>query len=131
MVCQSVKGSLLFGEIFHTLGYETLPKSNEKCEDITRCIKFHTEKELVSFIQSIQSVSPIDSHLTLEPWEMPGYQSKVIMAAGCFVQGGSLELSADAPILEPYIAYIQGGLTYEHCKYAAKTCVKTLLEMKK
>lgn len=127
-ISQSIKGSLLFGKIMQDLGYETLPKAGEKCEDITRCIKFNTEKEVCDFIQNIQEVSPVDSHVKLEAWDMPGYTSKVIMAAGCFVQGASLELSADAPIVEPYIAYMQGGLTYEHCKYAAKLCVKTLKE---
>ncbi len=125
-VSQSIKGSLLFGKIMEDLGYETLPKAGTKCEDITRCIKFNTEEELCGFIQSIQEVSPVDAHVKLEAWDMPGYTSKVIMAAGCFVQGASHELSADAPICEPYIAYMQGGLTYEHCKYAAKVCVSKL-----
>ncbi len=126
-ISQSIKGSLLFGKMMENLGYETLPKAGAKCEDITRCIKFNTEEELCGFIQSIQEVSPVDAHVKLEAWDMPGYTSKVIMAAGCFVQGASLELSADAPICEPYIAYMQGGLTYEHCKYAAKTCLKKLI----
>ncbi|MFI3167873.1 MAG: methionine gamma-lyase family protein [Bacillota bacterium] len=130
-VSQSVKGSLLFGKMMEDLGYETLPKAGEKCDDITRCIKFNTEEEVCSFIQNIQEVSPVDAHVKLEAWDMPGYTSKVIMAAGCFVGGASSELSADAPIVEPYIAYMQGGLTYEHCKYAAKVCAKTLKEKRK
>ena len=75
---------------------------------------------LIKFIQNIQKNSPIDSHVDALPWEMPGYEDQVIMAAGCFVQGSSIELSADAPIKPPYIAYMQGGLTYEHCKIALK-----------
>lgn len=125
-VCQSVKGSLLFGKLVSSLGYETLPPCGEDCHDITRSIKFGNAKELVSFIQGVQEVSPVDSFLTLEPWDMPGYTSKVVMAAGCFVGGASSELSCDAPVCEPYIGYMQGGLTYEHCKYAAKVCFEKL-----
>ena len=88
--------------------------------DIIRAIKFGNEQDLVKFIQSIQKNSPIDSHVLALPWEMPGYENEVIMAAGCFVQGASIELSADAPIRPPYIAYLQGGITYEHCKIAIK-----------
>jgi len=76
----------------------------------------------------IQNVSPIDSFLTLEPWDMPGYDSKVVMAAGCFVQGASLELSADSPVKPPYVAYLQGRITYEHCKFAAINCVDAVLK---
>ena len=82
--------------------------------------KFNNEKDLISFIQTIQKNSPIDSYVDALPWDMPGYENPVIMAAGCFVQGSSIELSADAPIKPPYIAYMQGGLTYEHAKIALK-----------
>ena len=84
--------------------------------DIITAVKFGDRNKLISFIQSIQKNSPIDSFVSAEPSEMPGYKDEVIMAAGCFVQGSSIELSADAPIRPPYIAYFQGGLTYEHCK---------------
>ncbi len=117
-VLQALKGSLLFGEVLNALGYETSPSQDKMPRDIIRAIKFGNEKDLVSFIQCIQANSPIDSHVLAMPWEMPGYENKVIMAAGCFVQGSSIELSADAPIKPPYIAYLQGGLTYEHCKIA-------------
>ncbi len=119
-VLQALKGSLLFGEVLNSLGYETSPSSDKLPRDIIRAIKFGNEKELISFIQTIQANSPIDSHVLALPWEMPGYENEVIMAAGCFVQGSSIELSADAPIKPPYIAYLQGGLTYEHCKIALK-----------
>lgn len=119
-VLQAVKGSLLFGAVLGELGYETSPALDVVPNDIIRAIKFNNEKDLISFIQTIQKNSPIDSYVDALPWEMPGYEDPVIMAAGCFVQGSSIELSADAPIKPPYIAYMQGGLTYEHCKIALK-----------
>ena len=119
-VLQAVKGSMLFGKVLSELGYETSPKPNELPRDIIRAVKFGNAENLIKFIQNIQKNSPIDSHVDALPWSMPGYEDEVIMAAGCFVQGSSIELSADAPIKPPYIAYLQGGLTYEHCKIALK-----------
>lgn len=126
-VNQSVKGGFLIGKCMEKLGYENFPKLDRTPADITRAIRFDTAKQLCDFIQSVQEASPIDSFVTLEPWDMPGYDSKVIMAAGCFVEGASIELSADAPVKEPYTAYFQGGLTYEHCKYALKKMLEKLL----
>lgn len=126
-VNQAVKGSFLIGKCMETLGYENFPKLDKTPADITRAIRFDTAKQLCDFIQSVQEASPIDSFVTLEPWDMPGYDSKVIMAAGCFVEGASIELSADAPVKEPYTAYFQGGLTYEHCKYALKKILAKLM----
>lgn len=126
-VNQAIKGSLLIGKCMETLGYENFPKLDKTPADITRAIRFDTAKQLCDFIQSVQDSSPVDSFVTLEPWDMPGYDSKVIMAAGCFVDGASIELSADAPVKEPYTAYFQGGLTYEHCKYALKKILSRLL----
>ena len=126
-VNQAVKGSLLIGKCMEKLGYENFPKLDKTPADITRAIRFDTAKQLCDFIQSVQEASPVDSFVTLEPWDMPGYDSKVIMAAGCFVEGASIELSADAPVKEPYTAYFQGGLTYEHCKYALKKILAKLL----
>ncbi len=119
-VLQAIKGSMLFGKVLNCLGYETSPAVDSLPRDIIRAIKFNNEKDLIKFIQNIQKNSPIDSHVDALPWAMPGYEDEVIMAAGCFVQGSSIELSADAPIKPPYIAYMQGGLTYEHCKIALK-----------
>lgn len=119
-VLQAVKGSMLFGKVLSELGYETSPLPNEIPRDIIRAIKFGNSEDLIKFIQNIQKNSPIDSHVDAMPWAMPGYEDEVIMAAGCFVQGSSIELSADAPIKPPYIAYLQGGITYEHCKIALK-----------
>ncbi len=119
-VMQALKGSMLIGKVLSKLGYETSPEPSSIPRDIIRAIKFGNESDLIKFIQNIQKNSPIDSHVDALPWEMPGYEDQVIMAAGCFVQGSSIELSADAPIKPPYIAYMQGGLTYEHCKIALK-----------
>lgn len=126
-VNQAMKGSLLIGKCMEKLGYENFPKLEKTPADITRAIRFNTAEQLCAFIQSVQEASPVDSFVTLEPWDMPGYDSKVIMAAGCFVEGASIELSADAPVKPPYTAYFQGGLTYEHCKYALKKILNRLL----
>lgn len=120
IVMQALKGSLLFGAVLERLGYETSPKLSDKPNDIIRAIKFNDKDKLIAFIQNIQKNSPIDGFVTAMPWAMPGYNDEIIMAAGCFVQGSSIELSADAPIKPPFIAYLQGGLTYEHCKIALK-----------
>lgn len=127
-VSQAVKGSILFAYALNEAGYKTIPDPQAKCGDIIRDVVFDNEHDLIEFIRQIQLCSPVDSFAYCEPSEMPGYEDKVIMAAGCFVQGASLELSADSPIKAPYIAYLQGGLTYEHCKYAAINCLKALLK---
>jgi cystathionine beta-lyase family protein involved in aluminum resistance len=126
-VNQAIKGSLVIGKCMENLGYENFPKIEKTPADITRAIRFDTAEQLCAFIQSVQEASPVDGFVTLEPWDMPGYDSKVIMAAGCFVEGASIELSADAPVKEPYTAYFQGGLTYEHAKYALKKILAKLL----
>lgn len=126
-VSQALKGSVLFGKVFNKLGYETLPSPKEVGGDIIRSIKFNTKEELIRFCQAIQFCSPVDSFAVPEPWDMPGYSDQVIMAAGAFVQGASIELSADSPIKAPYIAYFQGGLTYEHVKIAVKKCVEYIM----
>ncbi len=127
VVNQAIKGSLVIGKCMEELGYQNFPSLDKTPADITRAIRFDTAKQLCDFIQSVQEASPVDGFVTLEPWDMPGYDSKVIMAAGCFVEGASIELSADAPVKEPYTAYFQGGLTYEHCKYALKKILSKLL----
>lgn len=120
VVKEALKGSLLFGEVLSSLGYETSPKNDKLPGDLIRAIKFNDKDKLISFIQCIQKYSPVDSFVTALPWAMPGYNDEVIMAAGCFTQGSSIELSADAPIRPPFIAYMQGGLTYEHLKIVLK-----------
>ena len=128
VVAQSLKGGLLIGRCMERLGYRNFPATDKPLADITRAIRFNTEKELCDFIQSVQDVSPVDSFVKLEPWDIPGYDDKVIMAAGTFVAGASIELSADAPIRKPYTAYFQGGLTYEHCKLACRAVLEKLLK---
>lgn len=127
VVLQAVKGSLLIGKCMEMLGYENFPKFGRKLSDITRAIRFDTKEQLCAFISSVQAASPVDAFAVCEPCDMPGYDAQVIMAAGCFVDGASIELSADAPIREPYTAYFQGGLTYEHCKYALKKILAKLI----
>ena len=127
VVAQALKGALLIGQCMAELGYENYPALDRLPPDITRAVRFDTEKQLTDFIQSVQDVSPVDSFVTLEAWDMPGYDCKVIMAAGTFNSGASIELSADAPIREPYVAYFQGGLTYEHCKLAVREILKKLI----
>ena len=117
-VAQALKGAALFAWCYDALGYDVMPKANDMRYDITQSIKLKGEREVVEFCKSIQRNSPVDAHVVPEPWDMPGYKDKVIMAAGTFVQGASIELSADAPIREPYIVYMQGGLTYAHIKIA-------------
>lgn len=124
VVACALKGSLLFGSAFRKMGYKTIPESGKRCGDIIRSIIFEDPDKLIRFCQIIQSVSPIDAYVLPEPWDMPGYREPVIMAAGTFVGGASLELTADAPIKPPYIAYVQGGLTYEHIKLAVLRCIE-------
>lgn len=118
VVMQAVKGAALASAVFSKLGYAVNPTPQEERYDIIQAIKFEQSEKLIAFCQGIQYASPIDSHVTPEPWDMPGYQDPVIMAAGTFVSGASIELSADAPIRAPYTAYMQGGLTYAHVRYA-------------
>ena len=114
----ALKSAILASNVFTALGFDTLPKSGKLPGDIICSIKFNSPEPMISFIQSIQYLSPVESYATPEPWDMPGYNDQVIMAAGTFVQGASIELSADGPVRAPYIAYLQGALTYEHGKLA-------------
>lgn len=115
-VKNALKGSVLAGYALREFGYETMPKIGQMPYDIIKSIKFNNREEMIKFCQLIQQYSPVDSYVTPEPWGMPGYNDEVIMAAGTFVQGASLELTADGAVREPYVAYLQGGLTYEHYK---------------
>lgn len=113
---EALKGAIFCARIMELAGYEVLPKYNEKRSDIIQAIKFGNKENVINFCKGIQLGSPVDSFVQCEPWAMPGYNDEVIMAAGAFIQGSSIELSADAPIREPYIAYVQGGLTFDHAK---------------
>lgn len=116
VVLNAMKGSILFGRVAEKLGVSSFPKFGEMPHDIVRTIEFGDPDKLIEFCRIIQRLSPIDSNVVPYPWDMPGYDDKVIMASGSFVQGSSIELSADGPIRPPYVAYLQGGLTYEHLK---------------
>lgn len=129
IVLQAMKAAVLCAEVFAELGYETDPKPNEGRHDIIQSVKFCDKDKMIAFIQGIQKGAPVDSFVVPEAWDMPGYQDKVIMAAGAFVQGASIELSADAPIREPYIAYMQGGLTYESAKLGITVAVDNILKL--
>lgn len=126
-VAQALKGALLIGKCLERLGYENFPKLTRLPADITRAVRFDSEKQLIGFVRSVQECSPVDSFVVPEAWDMPGYDNKVIMAAGTFVGGATSELSADAPIREPYTVYFQGGLTYEHCRIACKKILEKLI----
>lgn len=115
-VGQALKGAIFAAAIFEHLGYDTNPGWSQSRSDIIQAIRFTKVAQLTDFVQGIQQASAVDAHVVPVPWDMPGYEHPVIMAAGTFMQGGSLELSADAPIREPFIAYMQGGLTYSHAK---------------
>lgn len=119
-VAQALKGAMLVGEVMKAKGFKIIPSNDELPDDIIKSVIFDSEEQLVKFVQLVQKISPIDSFIVPLPWDMPGYQDKVIMAAGTFVSGASIELSCDSPIKKPYIAYFQGGLTYEHIKIFAQ-----------
>lgn len=119
IVSQAVKGAYLIGEVMKRQGYKIIPDTSENSFDIIKSIVFNTEEELIRFVQLIQKLSPIDSNALPIPYDMAGYTTKVIMAAGTFVEGASIELSCDSPIKKPYIAYFQGGITYEQLKIVA------------
>lgn len=127
VVASALKTSVFACRFFEKLGFETLPKSGEKRTDIIASILLKNEENLVAFCQGIQKGSPVDSYVTPEAWDMPGYESKVIMAAGAFTMGASIELSADAPIREPFAAWLQGGLTYASGKAGIMLAAQEML----
>ena len=128
VVMQAKKTAHFAAYIFERLGFDVYPKYNEFRSDIIQTIKFGYAEGLIKFCQGIQSSSPVDSYVTPMPWAMPGYQDEVIMAAGAFTQGSSIELSADGPIRPPYTAFFQGSLTYESGKIAILTAAERLLK---
>ena len=125
-VGQAVKGSIFAAAVFQRCGFNTKPAWNEPRTDLIQAVSFEGPEHLIAFVQGIQRAAAVDSHVVPEPWDMPGYEHPVIMAAGTFIQGGSLELSADAPIRAPYIGYMQGGLTYSHVKYGVLMALQTM-----
>ena len=127
-VAQALKTACLAARVFEMLGMTTTPAADEPRADIIQAIQMRTPERLVAFCQGIQMASPIDSMALPEPWDMPGYNDPVVMAAGTFVAGASIELSADAPMREPYTAYMQGGLTYTHGRIALQMALQRMVE---
>lgn len=116
VVSSALKGAIFAANIYERLGFEVAPDSTQSRHDIIQAVTFHSAQHVIEFCRGIQAAAPVDSFVTPEPWAMPGYDSDVIMAAGAFVQGASIELSADAPIKPPYSVFFQGGLTWYHAK---------------
>ena len=126
VVASSLKTAVLASKMLEDLGYKVQPRFNEKRADIVQTIEFGNEEKLIKYCQGIQMGSPVDSNSIPEPWDMPGYTDKVIMAAGAFTQGSSIELSCDGPIRPPYIAFMQGGLTYEYGKLGVLKAIEQI-----
>lgn len=127
-VAQAIKTACLAARVFEELGMTTTPPADEPRADIIQAIQMETPERLVAFCQGIQMASPVDSMALPEPWDMPGYRDQVVMAAGTFVAGASVELSADAPMRAPFTAYMQGGLTYSHGRIALKTALERMVQ---
>lgn len=130
VVAESLKGAVFCSAVMQSLGFESSPQPEQQRSDIIQAIRFNNPESMIAFCQGIQKGSPVDAFVTPEPWDMPGYDSPVIMAAGAFIQGSSIELSADAPLKPPYTAYMQGGLVYEHVKLGIMIALKYMKERK-
>lgn len=126
VVGEALKSAVFMSALFEDFGYDVTPKYNEKRGDIVQCLGLENEESLVAFCQGIQSGSPVDAFVLPEPWDMPGYDSKVVMAAGAFTLGSSIEISADAPIREPFYAWIQGGLNFHSSKLCALLAAQSM-----
>ena len=124
----AVKGAIFAANIYESLGFDVLPNGKEDRYDIIQAVSLKSGDRLKAFCEGIQAAAPVDSFVTPEPWDMPGYNDQVIMAAGAFVQGSSIELSADGPMREPYAAYFQGGLTFNHAKFGIMMSLQKIFE---
>ena len=127
---QAVMGAIFCARAFEKLGYDVLPKYDDLRSDIIQVVKLNNAEEVISFCQGVQAAAPVDAFVKPVPWAMPGYEDEVIMAAGAFVQGSSIELSADAPIRPPYNVYFQGGLTFDHSKMGTLKAIQAIKKMK-
>ncbi len=127
VTAQCVKGAVLFARVFEQMNLLTMPYCDSSRSDIIQAVQFPDADSLVAFCRSIQKAAPVDSFVSPEPWDMPGYEDQVVMAAGAFVQGATTELSADGPIREPYTAYLQGALTYAHARIACMLACDELI----
>jgi len=128
VVSGALKGAIFAANIYEKLGFRVVPNSTESRHDIIQAVELGSREAMVAFCQGIQAAAPVDSYVTPEPWPMPGYDTDVIMAAGAFVQGSSIELSADGPIREPYAVYFQGGLTWYHAKLGILMSLQKMYE---
>ncbi|MCM1247883.1 MAG: methionine gamma-lyase family protein [Lachnoclostridium sp.] len=124
----ALKGAIFAANIYEKLGFAVVPDGSESRHDIIQAVTFGKPEGVIAFCQGIQAAAPVDSHVSPEPWDMPGYDAKVIMAAGAFVSGSSIELSADGPIKPPYAVYFQGGLTWQHAKFGILKSLQALLD---
>ena len=124
----ALKSSIFAANLYEPLGFPCLPNATEDRFDIIQAITLKKPETLIAFCSGIQAGSPVDSYVTPEPWDMPGYDDQVIMAAGAFVQGSSIELSADGPLREPYAVYLQGGLTWPSAKFGILSSLQKLYE---
>ena len=124
----ALKGAIFAANIYEKLGFKVIPNSTEDRFDIIQAVEFNNPDYLIAFCKGIQAAAPVDSHVTPEPWDMPGYDSKVIMAAGAFISGSSIELSADGPLRPPYTAFFQGGLTWQHAKFGIMMSLQKLFD---
>lgn len=127
VVLQALKSAVLLAFVFEQYGYEVSPRWDEPRADIVQAVLLQDPDEVLRFCQLVQNYSPVDSDLSLEYGEMPGYSDKIVMAAGTFIQGSSIELSCDAPLRKPYGIYLQGGLSYEHCRFVIQNLIDNLL----
>ena len=128
VVAGAIKGAVFAANVYESLGFKVVPDGKESRHDIIQAVEFNSPEGLIEFCKGIQAAAPVDSYVTPEPWAMPGYDSDVIMAAGAFVQGSSIELSADGPLKPPYAAYFQGGLTWYHAKLGIMMSLQKLLD---
>ena len=126
----ALKGAIFAANVYENLGYPVVPNGSESRHDIIQAVTFGKPEGVIAFCEGIQAAAPVDSHVTPEPWDMPGYDAQVIMAAGAFVSGSSIELSADGPIKEPYAVYFQGGLTWQHARFGILRSLQSLLDKK-
>ena len=130
VTASALKGAIFAANIYERLGFAVVPNGTESRHDIIQAVTFGTAEGVEAFCRGIQAAAPVDSHVTPEPWDMPGYDAKVIMAAGAFVSGSSIELSADGPIKPPYAVYFQGGLTWPHAKFGILKSLQSLVDEK-
>jgi len=128
VVAAALKGAIFAANIYESLGFAVLPNGAEERHDIIQAVTLNSAEAVIAFCKGIQAAAPVDSHVTPEPWDMPGYDCDVIMAAGAFVQGSSIELSADAPIRPPFTVFFQGGLTWHHAKFGIMMSLQKLYE---